>query len=136
MILKQKLYKASIDTFTDDALHLKPSFDLLFRYFCCAIPEDMIDVELTVRTVQCIHTSQKDHTTQSTTCSPLSRQMKPYPSLCRKIQAFVEQKTDENSPFPNCDQIHQKHCPHKKSQAEIPDGKQVEKTRHGTLCSL
>ena len=82
------------------ACDLKPSCDSLFGYFCCALPEDTIDIELTVRTVKGIHTFWKDHTTQSTTCSPCSRQMKPFPSLCRKIQALKEEKRDENNPFP------------------------------------
>ena len=52
-----------------------------------------------MRTVKGIHTFWKDHTTQSTTYSPCSRQMKPFPSLCKKIKAFMEEKRDENNPF-------------------------------------
>ena len=81
------------------ACDLKPSCDFLFRYFCCAHPEDTIDVESTVGTVKGIHTFKKDHTTQSTTCSPQSRKIKPFPSFCRKMQAFIEEKRNENSPF-------------------------------------
>ena len=82
------------------AYDLKPSCDFLFGYFSCALPKDIIDVELTVRTVKGIHAFQKDCNTESTTCSPWSRQMKPFPLLCRKIQAFKEEKRAENSPFP------------------------------------
>ena len=98
------------------AWDLKPSCDFLFGYPCCALPEDTIDVELTMRTVKGIHTSWKDHTTKSTTCSSWSRWMKSFPSFCRKIQALEEEKRHKNIPFSPSTPMHQKICPHKRTR--------------------
>ena len=81
------------------ACELKPSCNYLFRFFWCALPEDTMDIKVTVRMVNGIHTYRRDHTTESATCIPWSRQIKPFPSLRKKIEAFKEEKRDENSPF-------------------------------------
>ena len=74
------------------ACELKLSCNFLFGFFQCALPEDTMDIEVTGRTVKGIHTYRKDHTTESATCSPWSRWMKPFPSLRNKIEAFKEEK--------------------------------------------
>ena len=74
------------------ACELKSSCDFLFGFLKCALPEDTIDVKLTVRTVKGIHTFGKDHTTEYATCSPWSRWMKPFPSFRKKIETFKEEK--------------------------------------------
>ena len=48
---------------------------------------------------QGIHTFREDNMTESATCSPWSRWMKLFLSLRKKIEAFKEEKRDENSPF-------------------------------------
>ena len=81
------------------ACDVKPACDFVFGFLRCTLPMDTIDVELTVRTVQGIHTFRKDHTSESATCSPWSRWMKPFSSLQKKIEAFEEKKRDKNSSF-------------------------------------
>ena len=81
------------------ACNSKPACDFIFEFLRCTVPEDMIDVELAVRTVKCIHTFRKDHTTESATCNPWSRQMKPFPLFRKKVEVFEEDRKDENSHF-------------------------------------
>ena len=99
MILQQELYKTSIDILWTMAWESKPTCDFLFGFFQCALLEGTIDIELTARMVKGIHSYRKDHTSEQVTCSPRSRQMKPFPSLRKKIGAFEEEKNNKNSPF-------------------------------------
>ena len=50
-----------------------------------------VDVELTVRMVKGIYIYIKDHITESMVFSPWSRSIIPFPSLCKKIQAFQDE---------------------------------------------
>ena len=81
------------------ACELKPTCNSLFKFFQCSLPEDTIDIEVTVRMVKGIHMYRKDHITMSATCSPWNSQMKPFSSLMKKTEAFEEERRDENSPF-------------------------------------
>ena len=49
-----------------------------------------MDVELMIRMVKGICTYRKDHMAESTVFSPWSRTVIPFPSLCKKIQAFQD----------------------------------------------
>ena len=80
------------------ACELKPTCKLFFGFLWCSLPRDTIEIELTVRTVQWIHTFRKDHTVKMATCSPWSRWMKLFLSLQKKIEAY-EEKRDEISWF-------------------------------------
>ena len=62
--------------------------NFIFGSIHTSLPTDMVDVELTVRTVMGIYTYRKDHTAESTVFSPWSRTVIPFPLLHRKIQAF------------------------------------------------
>ena len=62
--------------------------NFIFGSICTSLPTDMVDVELTIRTVKGIYTYRKDHAAKSTVFSPWSRAVIPFPLLCRKIQAF------------------------------------------------
>ena len=42
----------------------------LYGFFHFYLPEDTIDVEITVRTLRGIHNFRKDHVTQLSMCSP------------------------------------------------------------------
>ena len=96
------------------ACDLKPTCDFIFGFLKCTLPQDIIDVELTVRKVKEIHTFRKDHTTESATWS---REMKPFPCLRKKVEAFGEEKKDENSPFhPNPIKFTMKDAPTKRSR--------------------
>ena len=50
----------------------------------------MVDIELTIRTVQGMYIYHKDHTAESTIFTPWSKSVTPLPSLRKKIKAFKE----------------------------------------------
>ena len=107
---------------------LKPACDVLLGFLWCTLPTCTIDVELTIRTVQGIHMFQKDHTTKTATCSPWSRWMKPFSSLQKKIEAYKEEKKDENSPFcPNPIQFMKKSLPTKRPREKSNAGRKPRK---------
>ena len=59
-----------------------------FHNFCCALPEDTIDMEMT------IYTYRRDQTTQMTSYSPWGREVKPFSSLRKKIADYKEEKNE------------------------------------------
>ena len=79
--------------------------DFIFRSIHTIIPTDMVDVELTIRTIKGIYTYRKDHVAKSMVFSPWSRIMIPFPLFCRKIQAFQDKSRqalvwDNNNAMP------------------------------------
>ena len=81
------------------ACDLKAMCNFLYGYFHCDLPEDTIDVEVTVRTLGRIHNFHKDHFMQSITCSPWNTLIKPFPSLQKKIHAYMVEKRKLVNPF-------------------------------------
>ena len=79
--------------------NIRVECEFLFHNFCCALPKDTVDVEVTIRTVECIHTYRRDRTTQAVSYSPWSRQVKPFPSLRKKIAEYQEEKRRNFNPF-------------------------------------
>ena len=77
------------------ACNLKPPCDFFFGFLWCSLPTDTIDVELNVRTFQGIHTFLKEHTTETATYTLWNRQMKPFPSLQKKMEAYKEEKKEK-----------------------------------------
>ena len=59
-----------------------------FGFMCTNLATDMVDVELTIRMVQEIYIYYKDHTAESTTVTPWSKCVTPFPSPRKKIKAF------------------------------------------------
>ena len=76
------------------AREISPVCDFIFGSICTSLPTDMVDVELTIRTVKGIYTYRKDHTAKSTVLSPWNRTVIPFPSLHRKIQAFQDKNRE------------------------------------------
>ena len=74
------------------ACNLQPSCSILYGVPSCQLPEDIIDVEFTVRTMKGISTYRRDHTTQASSCSLWSAWVKPFPSLIRKIENYLEER--------------------------------------------
>ena len=64
---------------------LAANCNFLLGYFTCSLLEDTIDVDLTVCTLKGIHTFRKDRNTQLSRCSPWGTEMKPFPSLKKKM---------------------------------------------------
>ena len=80
--IRQYRYSSGMD------FHLKAHCDFDFHYFHCAIPKDTVDVEMTIWMMDGIYTYRRDQTTQITSYSPWSRQVKPFSSLRRKIANY------------------------------------------------
>ena len=53
------------------ACSLKPQCNFLYRFFTCNLPENTIDVEVTVHTLKGIHIFRRDCNTQASMCSPM-----------------------------------------------------------------
>ena len=97
------------------ACNLKPTCDFIFGFLRSTLSVDTLDIQLMIRTVQGIHTFRKDHTTESATCSPWNKLIKPFPSLQKKVDAFKEEKKDGNIPFhPNPIKFTKKDTPTKR----------------------
>ena len=72
--------------------NIRAHCDFVFYNFYCALFEDTIDIEVTIQSVDDIHTYRRDRTTQAASYSHWSRQMKPYPSIRKKISKYEELK--------------------------------------------
>ena len=82
------------------ACALSPQCNFLYGFFKCQLPEDTKDMEITVRTLKGIHTFRKYCATQLSMCSQWCSQIRPFPSLIRKMEAYMEEKRNTANPFP------------------------------------
>ena len=73
------------------AREISPICNFIFGSIHTGLPMDTVDVELTTRMVKGIYTYRKDHMAESMVFSPWSRTIIPFPSLCKKIQAFQDE---------------------------------------------
>ena len=78
---------------------LAPNCYFLFRYFLCTLPEDMIDVSITTQMLKSIHTFRKARGTQTSRCSPWGMEVRPCPSLGKKMQDYIEERQATGNPF-------------------------------------
>ena len=78
------------------AREISPVCNFIFGSIRTSLPTDMVDVELTIRTVKGIYTYTNDHMAKSMVFSPWSRTVIPFPLLHRKIQAFQDEKKTSN----------------------------------------
>ena len=77
---------------------LTPQCNFLYGYFQCQLPEDTIEVEVTVQTTKGIHTFKRDHSTQLISCRPWTSRYQPYPSLTKKMKTYLELKDQVADP--------------------------------------
>ena len=73
------------------AREISPICNFIFGSIHTGLLMDTVDVELTIRRVKGIYTYRKDYMAESTVFSPWSRTIIPFPSLCKKIQAFQDE---------------------------------------------
>ena len=71
---------------------IHPICDFIFGLIRTCLPTDMVDNELTVRTVKGIYMYKKDHTMEFMIFTPWSKNVIPFPSLRWKIQTYQEDK--------------------------------------------
>ena len=82
---------------------LTPQCNFPYKYFQCQLPEDTIDVEVTVWTMKGIHTFKTDCSTQLISCRPWTFIYCPYPSLTKKMKTYLklkDQVADPSHPSP------------------------------------
>ena len=65
----QETVQDNTDTFPDGFV-LTPQGNMLYGYFWWQLPEDTIDMEVTLQTMKGIHTFQRDHSTHVISCRP------------------------------------------------------------------
>ena len=81
------------------AREISPICDFIFRSIRTCLPTDMVDIDLTVRTVKGLYTYTKNHTTDSTIFTLWSKKVIPFPSLRQKTQTFKDDKR-QNTTIP------------------------------------
>ena len=69
---------------------LKPKCNFLHRYCRCLLPLEIVDVEIKVNMMRGIHMFRRDGMTQVISCNPWSARLHSYPSLIRKMRAYLE----------------------------------------------
>ena len=79
--------------------NIRAQYSFVFYNFHCALPKDMIDVEVIIWTADGIHTYRRDRMTQTASYSLWSRQVKTFPSLRKKIAEYQEEKRRSFNPF-------------------------------------
>ena len=72
---------------------------MLFGYFSCTLLKDTVDVDITVHMLNGIHTFRKDRSTQVSRCSPWGMDVRPFPSLWKKMWDFIEARQAIANPF-------------------------------------
>ena len=71
---------------------LMPQCDFLYCYFWCQLPEDTINMEVTLGTMMGIHTFKRDHVGQIISCRPWSLPLHPHSSMAIKMRTYLELK--------------------------------------------
>ena len=79
------------------AREISPVCDFIFGSMRTSLPTDMVDVDLTIRTVKRTYIYRKDHTMKSMIFTPQSKKVIPFPSFIWKIQAFQDDKRQETT---------------------------------------
>ena len=69
---------------------LKPECNFLHGYFRCLLPIETMDVKVKIKMMRGIHTFRRDWTTHVISCNPWSTRLCLYPSLIRKMKAYLE----------------------------------------------
>ena len=72
------------------AREISPICDFIFGSIHMGLPMDTVDMEMMIQMAKGIYTYRKDHMAESMVFSPWSRTVIPFPSLCKKIQAFQD----------------------------------------------
>ena len=81
------------------ACDLAPQGNFLYGFFQCQLPEDTIDAEITMRMIKGIHTCKKECSNQTSSCSPWGLQVHPFPFLVKKMEAYLEERSNITDPF-------------------------------------
>ena len=83
------------------ALKLARQCDLMYGFLTCALPEDMIDMDLKVYMMKGIHTFKKDYKSKNSKHSPWRAEVQPYPTLRKRMVEFMCSREKTTTPYPN-----------------------------------
>ena len=72
--------------------NIRAESNFVFHNIYCALPKDMIDIEVSIRIVDGIHTWRRDRTSQTALYSSWNRQVNLFPCLRKKIAEYQEEK--------------------------------------------
>ena len=90
-----------MDILPEMACNLATNCNFLFGFFSFNLPEDKIDVGLTVNALHGIHTFKRYINTKMTKCSPWVTEIKPFPSLQKKMTEYCRQRQANTNPSTN-----------------------------------
>ena len=83
------------------ACNLEANCNFLYGFFSCTLPEDTINVDITVCTLKGIHIFKKHRNIQVIKCSAWTSKIKPFWSLQCKRAEYLRQREATNNPFAN-----------------------------------
>ena len=95
----QETVQDILDILPEMGCDLEPTFNFLFGYFSCTLPEDMINVDITVHTLKGIHTFRNDQSMQVSRFSLWGAEVKLFPSLRKKMKDYIEECQAIANPF-------------------------------------
>ena len=72
------------------ACQLQPECNFLLRFFKCKLPIEVVDVEVKVTSMQGTHLYKRDQTMQVTKCIPWTNNIRPHPTIIKKMKTFLE----------------------------------------------
>ena len=72
------------------ACQLQPECNFLHSFFKCKLPMEVVDVEVKITSMQGTHLYKRDWTTQVTKCLPWTNNIRPHPTIVKKMKTFLE----------------------------------------------
>ena len=120
------------DILPEMACDLAANCNFLFGFFSCNLLEDTIDIKLMVYTLWRINTFKKDQNTQVIRCVPWGTEVKPFPSLWRKMMEYLKQKQTIATPFANRSYQSTPERSHAITTQSRPKASPMRKCRHST----
>ena len=69
---------------------LQPECNFLHRFFRCKLLVEVVDVEVKITSMQGMHISKRDQTTQLIKCTPWGTELCPHPTIIKKMKTFLE----------------------------------------------
>ena len=68
----------------------QPECNFLHGFFRCKLPEEVVDVEVKITSMQGTHIFRRDRTTQLIKCTPWSTRLHPHPTVIKKMKTSLE----------------------------------------------
>ena len=69
---------------------LKPKCNFLHGFFRCCLPNEAMDIEVKITSMQGTHVFRGDRTSQLIKCTPWSARLCPHPTIIKKMRTFLE----------------------------------------------